>query len=121
EELVNVHRRHLGTKKRDARREAAPVRGGIPAASSAALASALVGDLTSPTQVAVRAEQIARLRGALDALEPLDREVLALRHFEQLSRGETAEVLEISEDAAAKRYVRALGRLREVLARMPGG
>jgi RNA polymerase sigma-70 factor, ECF subfamily len=120
EELVNLHRRHLGTRMRDAGREVSLNRG-LPAASSAALASMLLGKLTSPTQAAVRAEQIARLQEALNALEPLDREVLGLRHFEQLSRGETAQILGVSEDAAAKRYVRALKRLKEILAQLPGG
>ena len=81
----------------------------------------LVGRLTTPTQAAVRAERMARLQDALNRLEPIDREVLALRHFEQLSRTETAQVLGVSEDAAAKRYVRALKRLKEILVQMPGG
>jgi RNA polymerase sigma-70 factor (ECF subfamily) len=62
-----------------------------------------------------------RLQEALNSLEPFDREVLALRHFEQLSRAETASVLGICEAAVSKRYVRALRRLKEVLAAMPGG
>ena len=57
----------------------------------------------------------------LNTLDPIDREVLALKHFEELSRAETAEVLGISPEAAAKRYFRALKRLKEVLASMPGG
>ncbi len=52
-------------------------------------------------------------------LEPLDREVVALRHFEQLTRGETAGVLGISEEAGAKRYIRALKKLKTILAAMP--
>jgi RNA polymerase sigma-70 factor (ECF subfamily) len=54
-------------------------------------------------------------------MEPADREVLALRHFEQLSNAEAAQVLGIQERAAAKRYLRALERLRHVLSEMPGG
>ena len=54
-------------------------------------------------------------------MDPLDREVLALRHFEQLSNAETAEVLGIKEAAASKRYLRALKRLKEILTSMPGG
>ena len=54
-------------------------------------------------------------------MNPIDREVLALRHYEQLSNGEAAQVLGIQERAAAKRYVRALKRLKQVLAEMPGG
>ena len=93
----------------------------LPQASSAALASMLLGRHTSPTQAAQRAERLLRVQEALNTLDPIDREVLALRHFEQLSRAETAEVLGISPEAGAKRYFRALKRLKEVLASMPGG
>jgi RNA polymerase sigma-70 factor (ECF subfamily) len=61
-----------------------------------------------------------RLQEAVNRLDPLDREVLSLRHFEQLSRAETAQVLGIEEAAAAKRYIRALKRLKDTLADMPG-
>jgi len=54
-------------------------------------------------------------------MDPIDREVLALRHFEQLSPAETAQVLSIKEKAAGMRYVRALKRLKEILASFPGG
>jgi RNA polymerase sigma-70 factor (ECF subfamily) len=62
-----------------------------------------------------------RVQEALNSLDPVDREVLALRHFEQLNRAESAQVLGISEDAGAKRYIRALKRLKAVLAKLPGG
>jgi len=81
----------------------------------------LLGQLTSPTQAAQRAERMLRLEEALNRLDPIDREMLALRHFEQLSRGDAALVLGISEDAGAKRYFRALKRLKGVLTAMPGG
>jgi RNA polymerase sigma-70 factor (ECF subfamily) len=121
ERLTTLHRHHLGTQMRDAGREVSLYRGALPTASSAALAAQLLGKLTSPTQAAVRAERMLRLQEALNSLDPLDREVLSLRHFEQLSRGETAQVLAIEESAAAKRYIRALKRLKDVLADMPGG
>ena len=53
-------------------------------------------------------------------MDPLDREVLALRHFEELGNREVAEVLGIQEKAASIRYVRALKRLKAVLAQVPG-
>jgi RNA polymerase sigma-70 factor (ECF subfamily) len=106
--LVDVHREHLGAGKRDAGRE-------LPPASSPCLAAQLAGQLTSPSGAAARNEELARLQEALDRLEPLDREVLALRHFEELSNAETAEVLGIERAAASKRYVRALARLKEAL------
>jgi RNA polymerase sigma-70 factor (ECF subfamily) len=61
-------------------------------------------------------ELMTRIEAGLRSLEQLDQEVLALRHFEELRNGEVAAVLGISEAAASNRYVRALGRLREVLA-----
>jgi len=121
ERLLKLHRHHLGTQMRDAGREVSLYRGALPAASSAALAAQLLGKFTSPTQAAVRAERILRLQEALNTLDPVDREILSLRHFEELTAAETARVLAIEESAAAKRYVRALKRLKAILAAMPGG
>ena len=53
-------------------------------------------------------------------MDPMDREILALRHFEELSNGEAAEVLGLSKTAANNRYIRALSRLRELLESIPG-
>ncbi len=121
ERVLLLHRQHLGVKMRDARREISLYRDALPEASSAALAAQLLGQQTSPSEAAVRAERLLRLQEAVNRLDPLDREVLSLRHFEQLSRTETALALGISEDAAAKRYVRALKRLKDTLTDMPGG
>jgi RNA polymerase sigma-70 factor (ECF subfamily) len=121
ERLLKLHRRHLGTQMRDAGLEVSIYRGALPAATSAALAAQLLGKHTSPTQAAVRAERLMRLQEALNTLEPIDREVLSLRHFEEMSLRETALSLGIEEPAAAKRYIRALKRLKAILASMPGG
>jgi len=121
ERLTTLHRQHLGTKMRDAAREVSLYREALPQASSVALAAQLLGKHTSPTEAAVRAERMLRLQEAINTLDPIDREILSLRHFEQLSRAEAAQVLGIEEGAAAKRYVRALKRLKDVLAGMPGG
>ena len=102
--LMKVHRQHLGTQLRDAGREVSLYRDAMPAASSAALAAQLLGKYTSPTQAAGRAERMLRLQEALNTLDPVDREVLSLRHFEELTRAEAAQVLGISEAAAVKRY-----------------
>ena len=120
ERLAICHRRHLGAKMRNAGQEVSLYRDPLPQATSAALASMLLGRLTSPSHAAVRAELVLQVQEALNALDPLDRDVVALRHFEQLSRAETAQVLGISEEAGAKRYIRALKRLKAVLAAMPG-
>jgi RNA polymerase sigma-70 factor (ECF subfamily) len=119
--LRELHRHHLGTQMRDAGREISIYRGTMPEATSAALAAQLLGHLTQPSVAAVRAEIKVRLQEALNQMDPLDREVLALRHFEHLSPRETAEVLGIKEKAAAMRYVRALRRLKDILTALPGG
>src|SRR5919201_643798 len=116
ERLLKLHRHHLGTQMRDAGLEVSLYRGALPAASSAALAAQLLGQHTSPTQAATRAERMLRLQEALNTLDPMDREVLSLRHFEELTLAETAQVLDITESGAAKRYVRALKRLKGNLA-----
>lgn len=121
ERLVRLHRYHLGSQMRDAGREVSLYPGALPAASSAALAAQLLGRHTSPTQAFVRAERILRVQEALNALDPVDREILSLRHFEELTAAEAARVLGIEESAAAKRYFRALKRLKSILAIMPGG
>lgn len=121
EQMIDLHRRHLGAQMRAADLEVSLYRGALPAASSAALAAQLLGKHTSPTQAAVRAERLLRVQEALNSLDPIDREVLSLRHFEHLNRTESAQVLGIEEAAAAKRYIRALKRLKTTLADMPGG
>ena len=115
EKLAKLHRTHLGAQKRDAALEVSIFREALPAASSAALAAHLLGKHTSPTQAAVRAERLLRLQEAINTLDPIDREILSLRHFEELSRGEAAQALGIEEAAAAKRYVRAMKRLKDLL------
>jgi RNA polymerase sigma-70 factor (ECF subfamily) len=119
--LLELHRRHLGTPMRDARREVSLYRGALPGASSVALAAQLLGHQTRPSEAAVRAEAKIQLQEALNEMDPLDREVLALRHCEQLTNAEAARVLQIKTAAAGKRYLRALERLREILSQMPGG
>jgi RNA polymerase sigma-70 factor (ECF subfamily) len=121
QQLELHHRRHLGVQARDAGREVSIYGGAMPEASSAALAAQLLGRETRVSEVAIRAERALRLQDALNSMDPIDREVLALRHFEQLSNQECARVLGISESAATKRYIRALTRLREILSTLPGG
>ena len=121
QKLMIFHRRHLCTEARDAAREISLYQGVLPAASSAALAKHLLGNLTSPLQAALRAERKVRLEEALNRMEPIDREVLLLRHFEELGNQETASVLGISPTAASNRHFRALKRLRDVLLEMSDG
>lgn len=118
--LLAIHRQHLGTQKRDPRQEVALDQGPMPKADSASLSMHLLGRLTTPSRAAMRQEVQDRLEQMLAKLDPLDREILALRHFEELSNLEAAEELRITPAAASKRYIRALERLREVLSMLPG-
>jgi RNA polymerase sigma-70 factor (ECF subfamily) len=122
--LLELHRHHLGARMRDARREHQGdegADGGGDGGTRAALVAQLTAGITGPATAAGRAELKARLDEALGRMDAGDREVLALRHYEQLTSSEAAQVLGIQERAAAKRYLRALERLREVLGEMPGG
>jgi RNA polymerase sigma-70 factor (ECF subfamily) len=121
QKLMELHRRHLGAQARDVSREVSLHRGPMPESTSAAIAAKLLGRLTTPSQAAIRIERKIRLQEALNCMDPIDREVLVLRHYEQLSNGETALVLGLDKSAASKRYARALIRLKDLLSAMPGG
>jgi RNA polymerase sigma-70 factor (ECF subfamily) len=118
--LLGLHRHHFGAQMRDAAHEVSLRHPGPPHATSVSLAEMLLGRLTSPTLAARRAEMQIRLQDVLNAMEPLDREVVALRHFEELSNSEVAQVLGLSKSAASNRYLRALGRLKKMLDEIPG-
>jgi RNA polymerase sigma-70 factor (ECF subfamily) len=105
---------------RDAGREVSLYKGALPQASSLSLAAQLLGRFTSASQAAVRAERQLQLQAALNGMDAMDREIIALRHFEELGNGEAAQVLGLSKTAASNRYVRAMMRLQAVLEGMPG-
>jgi RNA polymerase sigma-70 factor (ECF subfamily) len=118
--LAEVHRRHLGTQLRDADREVTLHRGGLPEADSVSLAAHLLGQLTTPSQAAIKAETRLMVQEALNSMDPVDREVLALKHFEQLSTSEIAQVLGMSKAGAGSRYLRAIKRLKDIMSQIPG-
>jgi RNA polymerase sigma-70 factor, ECF subfamily len=118
--LARVHRQHLGAAMRDAGREVSLHRGAMPHASTAALAAQLLGRITSASRAVARAEVQLQLQQALNGMDPIDREIIALRHFEELTNGEAARALDLSAQAASKRYVRALKRLQGILEAIPG-
>jgi RNA polymerase sigma-70 factor (ECF subfamily) len=120
QKLIDLHRQHLGTKMRSAGLEVSLYRGDFPRASSVSLAELLLGRLTSASRAAIRAETQHRVQEALNAMDPIDREVLVLRHFEMLSNQETADVLGLKPSAASNRHIRALARLKEILAEVSG-
>jgi len=113
--LIDVHRRYLGTKMRDVRQEVHLHRMGSAGTSSVFLVAQLADSLTTPSQCAVREEALFELRTVLAEMEEIDREVLVLRHLEELSNNEVAQILGIDKYAASKRYLRALQRLRTAM------
>ncbi|HQR08447.1 MAG TPA: sigma-70 family RNA polymerase sigma factor [Gemmatales bacterium] len=120
QQLMILHRQHLGTKMRSVNREVSleDVQG--PDVNVVMLADVLSGSLTSPSSAVARKEVQARLIAALDALDPNDREILTLRHFEQLNTVESAQILGISEGLASTRYGRAVRKLLAVLKELFG-
>ncbi len=117
--LAEARRRHVGAQMRDAQREVDLGHRGA-GVSSANAADFLMASQTSPSQAARREELRARVLSAMEELEGIDREILALRHFEGLSNEDAALELGIEPAAASKRYVRALQRLRPALASLAG-
>ena len=113
--LHEIHRQHFGAEKRDVRREVNLSQKPSANQTSLALAAHLVAQMTSASQIIERAEQISKLERTLNEMNELDREVIALRHFEELSNLETAKILDIEPAAASKRYIRALKRLKEIM------
>jgi RNA polymerase sigma-70 factor (ECF subfamily) len=116
--LAQLHQERLGP---DVRGDISLYRGALPEATSVSLAAHLLGrDGGDDDKAAARGEQKLLLQEALNAMDPLDREVLTLRHSEQLSNDETAAVLRIPKSQASEAYIRALKRITLILAALPG-
>jgi RNA polymerase sigma-70 factor (ECF subfamily) len=113
--LLDIHRYHLKARGRDARREVAIEGEAMPPASSAVMAERLAAPGPSPSETAAHREAKERVLAILEAMKEIDREILALRHFEDLSLAEAAGLLGVTEETASKRYFRALRRLRKSL------
>ncbi len=111
QQLAAAQRRHLGVQARAATLEQPLDRRTEFGLESSALAFCLAGGESTPSVKVSRAEEILKLTEALDQLEPLDREVLALRHFEQLEHAEIGELLDLTAAAASSRYRRALKKI----------
>jgi RNA polymerase sigma-70 factor (ECF subfamily) len=118
--IADVHRRHLGTQGRDAGKEQFQLAASHADQTSLSVTARLVGNLTSPSGTYGREELSQKVRAALDKMNEIDREVLALRHFEELTNQEVATVLNIEPKAASIRYIRALKRLKDLIVEIPG-
>ncbi len=118
--MMRLHRKHLGAAMRDVGREVSLYKGALPQATSISLAAQLLGRFTSVGHAAMRAEMQVKLQEAINSMDEIDREIIALRHFEELKNSEAAELLGLSKAASSNRYVRALARLQSVLESIPG-
>jgi len=116
--MIDLHRRHRA-QRRDVTREQASAPAGWDDRSSLDLAARLVDSELTPAAHAIRQELQRRFYAALDELNEDDREVVVLRHVEQLGNSEIAEALGLTPAAAGMRYLRALRRLKDVLGERP--
>ncbi len=112
--LVEAHRQHIHAEKRSVRRE---VNMQLSELSAMHLAEQMATSATGPSSHVVRKELRNRIRAILGELSDLDREILTLKHLEELSNSECAAVLGITLVAVKKRYLRALGRVRSLMDR----
>lgn len=108
--LIRLYRRHLQAGCRTVERECA-----LPEASSIFLARRIMGERSGPSKALRRSELCNRVQGALKKLGPDDREIILMRHFEEMSNGEVAQMLGLTESAASMRYGRAVFRLKQFL------
>jgi RNA polymerase sigma-70 factor (ECF subfamily) len=120
ERLQAIHQEYFGATVDVAGQDVSLYRGALPEANSVSLAAQLLGRLTPAAQEAERAEKQLRLQEALNGMNPLDREILALRHFEELTNQEAAEALGMSPAEASKLFIHALKRLKDIVSSIPG-
>lgn len=118
--LLDIHRQHFDAEKRNVRKDQRLWQPSVGGETSLAIAAQLVGRVSTPSRLVEKAEQMALVQQTLEQLPELDREIIALRHFEELSNTETADYLGIEPAAASKRYLRALKRLREIMNMVSG-
>ena len=113
--LIDIQRRHFGLKRTP--QQEVNLKRTSSESTSDSICQILGSQLTSPSGAAIRAEEIRQLHVALASMDEIDREVLALRHFEHLGNGEVAETLGLTATAASNRYIRAMTRLGEIMQR----
>jgi RNA polymerase sigma-70 factor (ECF subfamily) len=113
--VVDAHRRHRQAQKRSLDREQPLAPAALADRSSLELAAAFLDPELTPASAAIRSELKKRFEAALEELDENDREIILMRHFEQMGNQEVAAALGVSEPTAGMRYLRALRRLRQQL------
>ncbi len=117
--LIDAHRRHRGAARRSVDREQSLVGAGYDDRSAMDLAALIRDGEMTPAAAATHHELEARFQAALEVLEETDREIILMRHFEQMTNQQAAQALDLSEPAAGMRYLRAMRRLRTLLEESP--
>jgi RNA polymerase sigma-70 factor (ECF subfamily) len=117
--LIDAHRRHRGAARRSVDREQSLVAPSHADQSAFDLAALVRDRELTPAAAATHHELEQRFAAALETLDETDREIILMRHFEQLTNGQAAETLGLSEPAAGMRYLRAMRRLRALLEETP--
>ena len=112
--IIDAHRRHRATAKRSVDREQRLVQGGVNQ-STINLGNQLRDNDLTPAAQATRREMANRMEDALMKLNDLDRDIIIMRHYEQLSNDEVSKTLNLKPAAASMRYLRALRKLRNRL------
>jgi RNA polymerase sigma-70 factor (ECF subfamily) len=119
ERIQAIHHQHLSGVWRGGE-EIAIYRAAMPPVNTVSLAAQLMGNMPAASQASQRADLQVYLQEALNQMDPVDREVLALCHFEELKNDETATVLGLDPGETSRRYVQAVRSLKEVLKQVPG-
>ena len=117
--IIDAHRRHRVSAKRSIDREQPQPGKGPPDQSTIELANQFRDGALTPAAAAAQKELAAQIESAVHLLRDNDREIILMRHYEQLDNQEIAQALGLSEPAASMRYLRALKRLREIINNMP--
>ena len=113
--IIDAHRRHRGSEKRSVDREKSMVAAGAMDRSTMELAAQLCDAEMTPAEAATMRELQKRFQNAIEELDENDREIVVMRHVEQLTNQDVATALGLSEPAASMRYLRAIRRLRSLL------
>ena len=113
--IIDAHRRHRTTAKRSVDRERRLFQGGGANHSTMNLENQLRDDDLTPAALATRHEMASRMEEALLKLNELDRDIIIMRHYEQLTNDEISKALDLKPAAASMRYLRALRKLRNQL------
>lgn len=117
--IIDMHRRHRGAQRRSVDREQPLEKPQFGDQSSLDLAAQLRDHELTPAAANIRRELQQRFLEAIEHLSEDDRDIILMRHFEELGNSEVAEALGLSPAAAGMRYLRALRRLRGVLGDSP--